>query len=658
MITSFRELLAVPSLLITASILLGLVCVFLFFFLFPAIRLRFQLGRLVKALSSNKTWKVTELQKLFQYDRKLAHLWAEFRDTLHEQKEQRNGQTVVVAWRATVAAEAYFNGQSLVDTRLRTEFFKHFPGIFTGIGIIGTFFGLIQGLSNFDVSQPPENIRHGLQLLLIGVSHAFFVSVTAISLAMLVTFLEKLLLASLYGCAQTISERLDGLFSTGAGEEYLSRLVVASEDSASQSKILKDSLVGDLRAILQDLTEQQIRASSANSNALGQQIAEGIGTTLRAPLQQIGGLVQTAAGDQSKAASKMLEDVMVSFSQRLNELFGGQIGGINELNQRSAQSMQDAVAALHQLVGNIESANQRSGDAMSERLARAMEDMERRQVGINENTQALVDHVRQQVASSQTQTNDRLQALLTDLSSKVGAIVGTMQVQAQTAFDAQQSREEALTARTQGMVSAMGETVASIVAQLVESTHLMQQSVASLERTTTGSIDKMNAGARTLEQGAVAFAAAGERVAGTMERSTAVTSKLAELSGALTSSSRALQSVFGDYHANREHMSSVLAEVRAVVESAKREASMTESTLARMQLAADRLASAQHEADHYLERVSDVLEKAHESFAEGVTRTLNRANVDFHHKLSNAVNLLHSAVAELEVTLSDAAVRR
>jgi hypothetical protein len=39
----------------------------------------------------------------------------------------------------------------------------------------------------------------------------------------------------------------------------------------------------------------------------------------------------------------MLQDVMASFSQRLNDLFGGQISGLNELNQQTARSIQEAV---------------------------------------------------------------------------------------------------------------------------------------------------------------------------------------------------------------------------------------------------------------------------------------------------------------------------
>ena len=65
--------------------------------------------------------------------------------------------------------------------------------------------------------------------------------------------------------------------------------------------------------------------------------------------------------------------------------------------------------------------------------------------------------------------------------------------------------------------------------------------------------------------------------------------------------------------------------------------------------------STQQEADKYLDSVSSVLAEAHQAFADGVTRTLDRVNVDFHNKLSMAVKLLHSAIEELEVTVSGAA---
>jgi hypothetical protein len=50
--------------------------------------------------------------------------------------------------------------------------------------------------------------------------------------------------------------------------------------------------------------------------------------------------------------------------------------------------------------------------------------------------------------------------------------------------------------------------------------------------------------------------------------------------------------------------------------------------------------------------VSRVLADAHGAFATEVKRTLDKANAEFHTKLTSAVGLLSSAVGELEVTLA------
>ena len=62
---------------------------------------------------------------LFEKDKRLAHLWDEYADTLHEQKEERGGLSRTTAWRATLPSETYFSSQYVVDSRLGTEFFKH-----------------------------------------------------------------------------------------------------------------------------------------------------------------------------------------------------------------------------------------------------------------------------------------------------------------------------------------------------------------------------------------------------------------------------------------------------------------------------------------------------------------------------------------------------
>jgi hypothetical protein len=120
---------------IIGGMLLALALVFIIFFLFRGVWFRLKLGHVIRALrrSNNST---VDLSKLFSRDKALAHLWREYEHTLHKDKDinRQTGSQEVVSFRATVSAETFFNPQTLVDNRLRTEFFKHVPGICTGLG--------------------------------------------------------------------------------------------------------------------------------------------------------------------------------------------------------------------------------------------------------------------------------------------------------------------------------------------------------------------------------------------------------------------------------------------------------------------------------------------------------------------------------------------
>lgn len=668
-------------LLVTGGLLSLLVIAFVSIFLVPGILHWFRLRGIQKSLASFKSkTSPAEFKKVFAKDRQFSHLWGEYEDTLHIQREERDGQMQVAAVRSTVPSESFFSGQYVVDSRLRTEFFKHLPGIFTGLGIIGTFTGLIDGLRKFQVSENAATVRQSLESLMHAVGEAFLISASAIAAAMAVTFLEKLLLASLYRRTEEITHAIDANFDAGAGEEYLSRLVNASEASASQSKILKDALVKELGDILRELAESQLNigqqlnaqlvqrideaankqvvAAREDNQALGDVIAGSIERSLKAPLDEIASVVKTASGDQSSSAVKMLNDVMVSFSQRLNDLFGGQINGINELNKQTAQGMQDAVASLNSLVGKLEDSGKRATDEMAAQMAASINAMEERQASINAQTQEFVDQIRMLVQNSQAETQQKLQATLDSIAQQMTAILGALGESQAKVFEENRAREQAMTDRAAGIVNKMSGNVEAAIQEMTVASQTMAQSVAALSSATSTSVDKINAGAERLGTAASSFAAAGDRVTGVMNHASAVGGKLNELSGHLTTSSSALQEALRDYQAQRQAVASLLTEVRGTVELARKEASLTSDVLQRIEASTAKLGAAQKAADEYLDGVSQVLADSSEAFRESVVSTLAKVNHDFHTKLSSAVGLLSTAVQELEVTLGSLTPRR
>jgi len=117
---------------------------FLYYFFFPSWLLGRELRKAkdsliqIKERQQKQIVDLEEIAREAMAEERLSHLWSEYVETLHpEKKTDNSGQAVINRWRATAMAEAFLTEQALVDTPLKTEFFKHLPGILTGLGIIG-----------------------------------------------------------------------------------------------------------------------------------------------------------------------------------------------------------------------------------------------------------------------------------------------------------------------------------------------------------------------------------------------------------------------------------------------------------------------------------------------------------------------------------------
>jgi hypothetical protein len=610
---AWRALAAQPlHLLAPGALLAALVLAFVTAFLLPGLLHWWRLSRLHRALRALPPHTPpNEFRRLFAKDARFAHLWKEFQDSLHVQREERDGQLVTVAVRSTLPAETFFNSQYVVDGRLRTEFFKHLPGIFTGIGIIGTFTGLIDGLRRFQVSDNAATVRTSLESLMHSVGQAFLISASAIAAAMIVTFFEKLLLSALYGRTEDIAHAIDAHFDTGAGEDYLSRLVMASEAAAGQSRSLKDDLVRDLSEVMRAQTERQI-------SGLATAISAGIEQALAVPLQKIAASVQTATGDQSLQTTQMLQDVLGRFADKLDAAIGGQVAGLETLSRQSGESTQDALRALHQLVDGIATNGRNAGEQMG----------------------------------------TQLQASLDAIGRQMGGLLGAIDDNQRRAAEGQREREQTLVAQTGAASERLSDLLAEAVAQMSAASAQMARSVDALTHTTATALETMTAGADKLSVASNGFATAGERVGTVMTDAARVAAQLALASGSLSESATDLRSGLDDYRDHRDAVGNLVTELRATVALARKESGLTADVLQRIQTSTERLGAAQAQADDYLEGVSRVLGEAHVAFALSVKKTLALANTEFHTKLSTAVGLLSSTVVELEATLGQAALQR
>lgn len=510
---------------VVAGVLAAIAIAFLFHFVLPAIALGRDLVRANNLLAGFTPPVAPErIAAEAMATPRLSPLWREYAHTLHAAGDPRQAGGPA-AWRATAMAEDFFTERALVDTPLKTEFYKHLPGILTGIGIIGTFTGLIAGLSHFEVSGNAEAVRTSLHSLIQGVGQAFEVSAAAITLAMLATWIEKSTLTRRYRQVERLNQLIDGLFDAGVEEEYLARLVRASEASAVQAARLQQAIVGELRQSMEALLAQQAEASRRQQEAFAARIAEAVagtvGSTLKEPLGRMTAALEKLGSGQGQALGGAVGQALERFNQHLDATFGQRQDGLEALLRQTAMALEAAVEQLGKVAQRLEQAGRGAVESAAGRL-----DLAGRGVG--------------DAAEAFAMTS-------TDMSAAAAAM------------------------------SAAAKATAQALAE-------QNQASAGIARQ--------------------------------------------------------------------------LADLRATVEVARREAALTGELVGRMERAANSLGQAGEHADAYLQGVSRVLGEAHAAFAENVERTLAQGNGQFQLHVAAAVEALKGAIEELGDALAENPARR
>jgi len=650
---------------IVAFLLLLISVGFVHRFIFPAWGLNRELKTAIAALKSIRSEldgnivELDEIQSKAMVGPTLSHLWTEYAKTLHRQIENGpNGQSRVTRWRATALADNFFSEQAVVDARLRTEYYKHLPGILTGLGIIGTFTGLIIGLGRFQVPRDPAKIQEQLELLITSVSHAFYVSAIAITLAMLFTWIEKSLVAARYRQVESLRELVDSMFEGGAGEEYLERLVAAAETSATQAAQIKNALVADLKEILTTLASQQIEAQIHQTGQLSAEVGKAIAESLASPMESISKAVQGVSSNQHDAVNKLLTDVLASFSTQMKEMFGGQMVGMSDLLRETSESMKATAVQFGQLADNMKTAGTSTVDAMGDKLAKALDGMEARQLAMNNQMAVFVEQIKALVGESQTESSRKLQEVLTDVGDSVAGVVAELRRQAESSAETQGQRQERFEVATGAFIGSLSEQMERLLAQSIETNSSLQDSVAKLAGATDKAIAGMNAGAETLYIAANDFAKAGQGVSNTMKASTAAVEAIRGASGQLTLATDGARDLFADYGRTRDIFSQMVIELKQTIENSKREASMTSEFVGRIEAATTQLGAAQKASEDYLRGVTEVLAEAHDAFAGSMERTMREGNRAFQSELSSAVQLLSGAIKNLGDVVDDFSPRK
>jgi len=641
----------------------------------PAKQLDTQLSDAIKALKQVKQeskMSKNVLDHVFDNSIPLKHAWLNYKHSFHDHYEVIDGTDVLSSSRATVSSDVFFSQSVIVDTPLRVEFYKHLPGIITGVGIIATFAGLLCGLLAFDPAGNPEKVQDSLGLLLGGVSEAFMASALAIATAMLITWREKSWLRQCYAQLEMLTTEIDDFFEPDdTGEEYLARLLKSSQANETNARQLKDSLVNDLKTMMTNLVDEnkknqiafasQLTDSYAKtSKDMADQIGQSISDNLQAPLEKIASSVQQVSGDQSSAVQELMTDVLTAFMSKLESTFGTQMNGMSEMMTQSVSAMKEMQLGFTQLITDMKVNSESSTKSLENQMSKMIEDIQHKQNAMSDQMNSMVEHLSKGAAKIGEQGQYAIEQLNGKVSELIGHMGGTMSgvmadiakqriEQDRTIADNQHKLHE----QSSILIDSLGVEIKELIVHSQNAVESYKNNIQKLTQVTTDSITGMNNGAEKMRLASEQFNMAGTSLISVTDKTSQLISEVTTTSIHLTSASSNLISLLNDYKNSQDSVNNAISTLDSLIKQAQSEAGMSTKMLDDMNQMTTALNQVKKEMQDYLEQVSDVLVKSFDSFGASVETSLNHSLGIYDNTLDQAVKRLLSGVEGLGSFVED-----
>lgn len=641
----------------------------------PAKLLKIRLSKLANSLERLDKKAKTDKDSLdasFTDDPVLSQAWLNYKQTLHDIHEVIDGESVIEHSRATVPSEIFFTESIVVDIPLKVDFYKHLPGIITGIGIIATFIGLLSGLLAFDPAGNPDKVQDSLDLLLNGVAEAFMASALAIFAAMVITFFEKSWLRKCYEQLQRLNTAIDNTFTADeSGEEYLAKLLKSSQANETNARQLKDSLVNDLKAMMANLIEENKRNQAAfatqltdsyaqTSQSMATQIGESIKDSLQDPLDKIASSVQQVSGDQGSAVQELMTDVLAAFMSKLETTFGGQMTGMSEMMTQSVTAMREMQAGFSQLMTDMQTNSEVSTKTLETQMAKMMEDIHQKQNEMSTQMSEMVENlsagsakIGEQGLHAVEQLNSKVSDLVSGLGTSMSGLLSNVAEQRIEQDRQISDNQKKLHEQSSVLIDNLGSEIKELITHSKEAVQTHKENIQKLSQVTTDSITGMNSGAERMGLAAEQFTTAGSSLSTVTGKTSELIAQVNTTSTNMTSASSNLIELIRDYKNSQNSVNTAIEALESLIQQSKSEAGMTSQMLNDMQNMTTALSQVKREMQEYLAEVSDVLVKSFDSFGTSVESSLNQSLVSFDNTLDQAVKRLATGVEGLGNVVED-----
>ena len=454
---------------------------------------------------------LNDLEKVFEDENKLfKKAWQEFKESLVIPERRK------VVYK-TDEASLFFSEDRLLGQSLNLRFWNSVPALLVGLGILGTFVGLVWGLipfSGIDFKQT-EDIRKAIEELLSGVSTAFVTSVWGMLVSLLFNGVEKLCIGKVSREIAILQDVLDVPFTLKTEEEIAEKQKDELEQQTAALKSFSTDLANDIKSAMADGRQELIRELHSATKAFSSAITEQLEPTFN----NLNTALEELRRQKEESSTDAIQQLVEEFQRSLSGSATAQMETLAETVSKASESLITLPEQLaHMMVGVQEQVNQTHGllsktsQSQAEQMKSMMEGMlsafqeaiDTHQAGlsattdnVNEEMKQIANDIRILLESAANRTDAQLAQRMADIKTTSAQSLQTLQI---TITDLQQGLTQAAAQTTEEssvMITRMRELLESSANRTNEQ---LAQRMADMKNTSAQSIQMLQTTIEKLQE--------------------------------------------------------------------------------------------------------------------------------------------------------------
>ncbi len=419
---------------------------------------------------------LNDLDEIFESNDKLfKKAWQEFKESLVIPERRK------VVYK-TDEASLFFSEDRLLGQSLNLRFWNSLPALLVGLGILGTFVGLVWGLipfSGIDFTQSGE-IQIAIRELLSGVSTAFVTSVWGMLVSLLFNGVEKLCIGKVSREIANLQDVLDLPFTLKTEEEIAEKQKDELEQQTAALKSFSTDLANDIKSAMADGRQELIRELHSATKAFSSAITEQLEPTFN----NLNIALEELRRQKEESSTDAIQQLVDEFQKSLSGSATTQMEALAETVNKASESLITLPEQLKSMMDGMLNAFQNAIDTHQAGLSATTD-------SINKEMKEIANDIRNLLESTANRTDAQLAQRIADIETTSAQSIQTLQTaitdlqQALTQTAAQTTEESSvmITRMRELLESSANRTNEQLAQRMADMKSVSAQSIQMLQTT-------------------------------------------------------------------------------------------------------------------------------------------------------------------------------